>query len=107
MKERKDRIDDALHATRAAVDEGIVAGGGVALVRAAAAIDKLGLEGDEAVGAEIVVNAVSLPLVTIASNAGQEGEVVSTRCAKPDDCGYNAKSGDYEDLVKADVIDGK
>ena len=76
MKERKDRIDDALHATRAAVDEGIVAGGGVALIRAANAVAKLGLEGDEAIGAEIVQTAVSLPLVTIAENAGQEGEVV-------------------------------
>jgi len=106
MKERKDRIDDALHATRAAVEEGIVAGGGTAYIRAAAAIDGLKLEGDVKVGAEIIKRALRLPTITIAENAGQEGEVIANRTAKEKGAvGYNAKTGVFEDLVKSGVID--
>ena len=106
MKERKDRIDDALHATRAAVEEGIVAGGGTAYIRAAEAIDKLGLEGDTKVGADIIKRALRLPTITIAENAGQEGEVIANRTAKEKGAvGYNAKTGTFEDLVKSGVID--
>ncbi len=106
MKERKDRIDDALHATRAAVEEGIVAGGGTAYIRAAAVIDGLGLEGDVKLGAEIVKRALRLPTITIAENAGQEGEVIANRTAKEKGAiGYNAKTGVFEDLVKSGVID--
>ena len=106
MKERKDRIDDALHATRAAVEEGIVAGGGTAYIRAAAAIDGLKLEGDVKVGADIIKRALRLPTITIAENAGQEGEVIANRTAKEKGAvGYNAKTGVFEDLVKSGVID--
>jgi chaperonin GroEL len=106
MKERKDRIDDALHATRAAVEEGIVAGGGTAYIRASAVIDGLGLEGDVKLGAEIVKRALRLPTITIAENAGQEGEVIANRTAKEKGAvGYNAKTGVFEDLVKSGVID--
>ena len=106
MKERKDRIDDALHATRAAVEEGIVAGGGTAYIRAAESIDKLNLGGDVKLGADIVKRALRLPTVTIAENAGQEGEVIANRVAKEKgSVGYNAKSNVFEDLVKGGVID--
>jgi chaperonin GroEL len=106
MKERKDRIDDALHATRAAVEEGIVAGGGTAYIRAAAVIDGLGLEGDAKLGAEIIKRALRLPTITIAENAGQEGEVIANRTAKEKGAvGYNAKTGVFEDLIKSGVID--
>ena len=106
MKERKDRIDDALHATRAAVEEGIVAGGGTAYIRAAAVIDGLGLEGDAKLGAEIIKRALRLPTITIAENAGQEGEVIANRTAKEKGAvGYNAKAGVFEDLIKSGVID--
>ena len=106
MKERKDRVDDALHATRAAVEEGIVAGGGTAYVRAIAAIDKASFKGDEQVGADIIKRALRLPTVTIADNAGQEGEVIANRVAKEKGAtGYNAKTGEFEDLIKSGVID--
>jgi chaperonin GroEL len=106
MKERKDRVDDALHATRAAVEEGIVAGGGTAYLRAIEAIDKLKLAGDVKIGADIIKAALRLPTVTIAENAGQEGEVVANRVQREKgNVGYNAKTGDYQDLVKAGVID--
>ena len=106
MKERKDRVDDALHATRAAVAEGIVAGGGTALIRAGEAIDKLGLDGDARIGAEIIRSALRLPAVTIAANAGKEGEVIANRIAKEKGAvGYNAKTDEFQDLVKAGVID--
>jgi chaperonin GroEL len=106
MKERKDRIDDALHATRAAVEEGIVAGGGTAYIRAAASIDALGLTGDQKLGADIIKRALRLPTITIAENAGQEGEVIANRTAKEKGAvGYNAKTGVFEDLVKSGVID--
>ena len=106
VKERKDRIDDALHATRAAVEEGIVAGGGTAYLRAIDSIAKLGLEGDEKIGAEIVAAALRLPTLTIAENAGKEGEVIVNRVLKEKGAvGYNAKTDEFVDLVKAGVID--
>ncbi|ODS59550.1 MAG: chaperonin GroL [Acidobacteria bacterium SCN 69-37] len=107
MKEKKARVEDAMHATKAAVEEGIVPGGGVALLRAAKAIEKLKLEGDQKVGAEIIRRAVEAPLRNIASNAGVEGSIVVQKVkeAKDANYGYNAASDTYEDLVKAGVID--
>src|SRR5579871_2214464 len=107
MKEKKARVEDAMHATRAAVEEGIVPGGGVTLVRAVAAVDKLKLEGDEAVGAQIVRRALEEPLRQIAKNAGVEGAIVveHVRENKNANYGFNALTGEYEDLVKAGVID--
>jgi chaperonin GroEL len=107
MKEKKARVEDAMHATRAAVEEGIVPGGGVALVRCIAAIDKLKLEGDEQIGAQIVRRACEEPLRQIVNNAGEEGAIVVGRIRDSKDMsfGYNAQSGDFEDLVKAGVID--
>ena len=106
MKERKDRVDDALHATRAAVQEGIVAGGGTAYLRASAVIDGLKLEGDAKIGAQIIKSALQLPTVTIAENAGKEGAVIVNRVLKEKgNVGYNAKTDVFEDLVKAGVID--
>ena len=107
MKEKKARVEDAMHATKAAVEEGIVPGGGVALLRSAKAIDSLKLEGDQKVGAEIVRRAVEAPLRNIASNAGVEGSIVVQRVKESKDAsfGYNAATDHYEDLVKAGVID--
>ena len=109
MKEKKARVEDAMHATRAAVEEGIVPGGGVALIRCAAAVDKLvaSLEGDEKVGANIIRKAIEEPLRMIVSNAGEEGSVVIGKIHESKDAnyGYNAGTGVYEDLVKAGVID--
>jgi len=106
MKEKKARVEDALHATRAAVEEGIVAGGGVALLRCQDVVEKMGLEGDEAVGSKIVVRALEEPLRQLASNAGAEGAtVVQNVKSKKGTNGYNAETGDYEDLLKAGVID--
>jgi chaperonin GroEL len=106
LKEVKHRIEDALSATRAAVEEGIVAGGGTALLQAEAAIDKLDLDGDEATGARIIRKALQSPMYWIASNAGLEGSVVveKVRTMTPGE-GLNALTGEYEDLVKAGVID--
>lgn len=106
LKEKKHRIEDAISATRAAIEEGVVAGGGSALIHAAAAIDELGLEGDEATGANIVRKAAAEPLRWIAENAGMEGYVAVSKVAdlKPGH-GLNAATGDYVDLVKAGVID--
>ena len=106
LKEVKHRIEDALSATRAAVEEGIVAGGGTALLQAEAGLDKLELDGDEATGARIIRAALSSPLYWIASNAGLEGSVVveKVRGMEPGH-GLNALTGEYEDLVKAGVID--
>lgn len=106
LKEKKHRIEDAISATRAAIEEGVVAGGGSALIHAAAAIDDLGLEGDEATGANIVRKAAAEPLRWIAENAGMEGYVAVSKVAdlKPGN-GLNAATGDYVDLVKAGVID--
>jgi chaperonin GroEL len=107
MKEKKARVEDAMHATKAAVEEGIVPGGGVALIRASRAIDKLNLEGDQKVGADIVKRAVEAPLRNIASNAGVEGSIVvqKVRESKDANFGYNAGTDEYEDMVKAGVID--
>ena len=106
LKEKKHRIEDAISATRAAIEEGVVAGGGSALIHAAAAIDELGLEGDEATGANIVRKAAAEPLRWIAENAGMEGYVAVSKVAdlKPGS-GLNAATGDYVDLIKAGVID--
>src|SRR5690606_31082512 len=106
MKEKKDRIEDALHATRAAVEEGIVAGGGVALIRAQKSIDELDLEGDQRLGLQIVRRALEEPLRVIASNAGYEASVVANK-VKSDtgNMGFDAKNGDYVDMVKTGIID--
>ena len=108
MKEKKDRVDDALHATRAAVEEGIVAGGGVALIRAAQAAAKLKLAGDEAIGAEIVVRASAEPLRQIAANGGYEGSVVVQKVESMKGAeGFDAATGEYTDMLKAGIIDPK
>ena len=107
MKEKKDRVDDALHATRAAVEEGIVPGGGVALIRASSALDKLtGANEDEQTGIEIIKTAIEAPLRQISENAGVEGSIVvfNVKNGKKD-YGYNAKTEVYENLFKAGVID--
>ncbi|MGO9433220.1 MAG: chaperonin GroEL [Terracidiphilus sp.] len=109
LKEKKARVEDALHATRAAVEEGIVPGGGVALIRAIPAVDALikTLDGDEKIGAQIVRRSLEEPLRQIVANAGEEGAVVVAKVlgAKDHYFGYNAATGVYEDLVKAGVID--
>ena len=106
MKEKKDRVDDALHATRAAVEEGIVAGGGVAYLRAQKAIQALELSGDEAVGASIVERAVEAPLRKLVGNAGQEAALVVANVKKATGTnGYNVRTGEYCDLLKAGVVD--
>src|ERR1035437_6706253 len=109
MKEKKARVEDAMHATRAAVEEGVVPGGGVALVRCTAAVDTLikTLEGDEKIGASIIRRAIEEPLRLIVSTAGEEGAVVigKIRDSKEANYGYNAGTDQYEDLVKAGVID--
>ena len=106
MKEKKARVEDALHATRAAVEEGIVAGGGVALIRAQKALDALHLEGDEAIGLQIVRRAIEAPLRQLADNAGQEGALIVAEVKKrKGNEGYNVATGAYEDLIKAGVVD--
>jgi chaperonin GroEL len=107
MKEKKARVEDALHATRAAVEEGVVPGGGVALMNTVEAIEALKLDADERVGAMIVRRAVEAPMRQIATNAGQDGAVViqNVRSKKQKNWGYNAATEEYEDLVKSGVID--
>ena len=106
MKEKKARVEDALHATRAAVEEGILPGGGVALLRACSQLKPKGLSDDENVGYQIVVRASRAPLSMIASNAGQDGSIVCEKVLEASgNQGYNAATGVYEDLVKAGVID--
>jgi len=106
MKEKKARVEDALNATRAAVEEGIVAGGGVALVRCIAALDKLNLENEEQLGADVVKRAIEEPLRQIANNAGVEGSVVIDKVKNAEGAvGYNADKDIYEDLIAAGVID--
>ena len=101
MKEKKARVEDALHATRAAVEEGIVAGGGVALLRTAKAIETLKLEGDEAIGAQIVRRAIEHPLKQLCANAGVDGGVVVKEVlAGKGSFGYNVATDKFEDLVK-------
>lgn len=107
MKEKKDRVDDALHATRAAVEEGIVAGGGVALVRAIAALENLtGINSDETTGIKIVKRAIEEPLRQIVANAGGEGSVIVAKVAEGSgDFGYNAKTDEYVNMLEAGIID--
>jgi len=106
MKEKKARVEDALHATRAAVEEGIVPGGGVALLRAISALDKLKNKGDEAIGIDIVRRALESPIRLIAENAGIDGAIVCDRVRNSSGSeGYDALSGQYTDLVKAGIID--
>jgi chaperonin GroEL len=107
LKEKKARVEDAMHATRAAVEEGIVAGGGTALLRCLPALEKLKLHDDEATGANIVKRALEEPLRQIAQNAGYEGAVVVGRVreSKDDNFGFNAETGEFGDLIKAGVID--
>jgi len=107
MKEKKDRVDDALHATRAAVEEGIVAGGGVALVRAIAALENLtGINSDESTGIKIVKRAIEEPLRQIVANAGGEGSVIVAKVAEGQgDFGYNAKTDEYVNMLEAGIID--
>jgi chaperonin GroEL len=106
MKEKKARVEDAMHATKAAVEEGIVPGGGVALVRAAKGLEKLKLEGDQLVGLQIVRRAIEEPMRHIATNAGAEGSIVVAKVREmKQDEGFNAATENYEDLVKAGVID--
>ncbi|MEY2484968.1 MAG: chaperonin GroEL [Verrucomicrobiota bacterium] len=107
MKEKKARVEDALHATRAAVEEGIVPGGGVAFIRAQKALDNIkGLEGDEQVGVQIVRRAIEEPLRQLANNAGQEGALIVQEVKKrKGNEGYNVVTGEYVDLVKAGVVD--
>jgi chaperonin GroEL len=107
MKEKKARVEDAMHATRAAVEEGIVPGGGVALARCAAALDKVKAEGDEQIGINIVKRAITEPLRQIVENAGEEGAVILGKVleSKEANYGFNAFSNEYEDLVKAGVLD--
>jgi len=109
MKEKKARVEDALHATRAAVEEGIVPGGGVALIRCIAAIDALNLKDeDERIGVDIIKRAVESPLRSLAANAGVEGSLIVQEVKKrKGNEGYNVATGEYEDLVKAGVVDPK
>jgi chaperonin GroEL len=106
MKEKKARVEDAMHATKAAVEEGIVPGGGVALLRASRVLETVQLGGDEQIGVKIIIRAVEEPMRWIATNAGHEGSIVVQRVkAMKDDEGFNAQSEQYEDLVHAGVID--
>jgi chaperonin GroEL len=107
LKEKKARVEDAMHATRAAVEEGIVPGGGVALIRCIAALDKLKLNEEEAIGVNIVKRALEEPMRQIALNAGEEGAVIvgKVRDSKDDNYGYNADTGEFGDMVKMGVID--
>ncbi|MEN8186938.1 MAG: chaperonin GroEL [Bacteroidota bacterium] len=109
MKEKKDRVDDALHATHAAVEEGIVAGGGVALVRTKSVLEKLKTENaDEATGVQIVARAIEEPLRQIVENAGNEGSVIVNKVLEgKKDYGFNAKTGEYVEMLKAGIIDPK
>ena len=109
MKQKKGRVEDALHATRAAVAEGILPGGGVALIRTIAKIEALAktLEGDEKSGAEIVARALEKPIRTLAENSGVDGAVIAddVKKQKSDNVGYNANTGEYVDMYKAGIVD--
>jgi chaperonin GroEL len=107
MKEKKARVEDAMHATRAAVEEGIVPGGGVAFIRALPALEKLKLEGDEQIGVNIVRRSLEEPLRMIASNAGHEGAVVlgKVKESKESNFGFNAASDEYSDMIAAGILD--
>jgi chaperonin GroEL len=106
LKEKKARVEDALHATRAAVEEGIVPGGGVALIRAQKVLDKLEVTGDEKIGVNIIRRAIEQPLRTLVENAGGEGSVVVNEVkSRKGNEGYNVATGEYVDLVKAGIVD--
>jgi chaperonin GroEL len=107
MKEKKARVEDAMHATRAAVEEGIVPGGGVALVRAVPALEKMKLDGDEQIGVNIVRRALEEPLRLIAQNAGHEGAIVvgKVRESKHANFGFNAGTEEYGDMIKEGILD--
>jgi chaperonin GroEL len=106
MKEKKARVEDAMHATKAAVEEGIVPGGGVALLRASKVLQHLKLEGDEQVGVNIITRAIEEPMRWIATNAGHEGSIVVQKVQDlKDEEGFNAQTETYENLVQAGVID--
>jgi chaperonin GroEL len=106
MKEKKARVEDAMHATKAAVEEGIVPGGGVALVRASKVLESLKLEGDQKIGLNIIARAIEEPMRWIATNAGHEGSIVVQKVKDLDaESGFNAQSEKYENLVQAGVID--
>ena len=106
MKEKKARVEDALHATRAAVEEGIVPGGGVALIRASAGLGSMRVSDDEKVGVRIIQKALAEPLRWIASNAGADGAVVLDKVMNGKGAfGFNAATEEYEDLVKAGIVD--
>jgi len=106
MKEKKARVEDAMHATRAAVEEGVVPGGGVALLRAQSALDGLKLDDAQAIGLQILRRAIQEPLKWIAKNAGQDGSVVIEKVRSlKGSMGYNAAKDEYEDLLKAGIID--
>ena len=107
MKEKKARVEDALHATRAAVEEGVVPGGGVALLNAQKSLDAVKAEGDEAVGVDIIRRALEAPLRTLVRNAGQEGALIvaEVKKAKNNSYGYNVATGEFTDLIKAGVLD--
>ena len=106
MKEKKARVEDALNATRAAVEEGVVAGGGVALVRAQKSLGDVEVAGDQLVGIDILSRTLEAPMREIANNAGVEGSLVVQHVkGQRGNTGYNAASGEYEDLVKAGIID--
>jgi len=107
LKDKKMRIDDALNATKAAMEEGVVAGGGIALIRSAKALDDLSLEGDQKIGLDIILQAIEEPLKQIATNAGKEGSVVVEHIKSETDpnIGYDAKTDEYKDMVEAGIID--
>jgi chaperonin GroEL len=106
MKEKKARVEDALHATRAAVEEGIIPGGGVAFLRAIPALEKMKLEGDEAIGVSILKKALEEPIRLIAENSGTEGSIVVNRVKEEKGAfGFNAETGNFEDLMASGVID--
>src|SRR5262245_65599704 len=106
MKEKKARVEDAMHATKAAVEEGIVPGGGVALIRAGRALEKLQLTGDQQIGVNIIRRAIEEPMRWIATNAGHEGSIVVQKVREMRDTeGFNALTDKYENLVTAGVID--
>ena len=106
MKGKKDRVEDALHATRAAVEEGIIPGGGVAFLRSIEAVKSLRLKGDEKMGGRIIAKALELPIRTIAKNSGADGSVVAAEVLeKSGNIGFDARTGEYVDMVKAGIID--
>jgi chaperonin GroEL len=106
MKEKKARVEDALNATRAAVEEGIVPGGGVAYLRCLKALAALSLDGDESLGKKIIMRALEEPARQIAANAGEEGSVIVQKLKEHEGAfGFNAETGQYEDLIEAGVID--